>query len=167
MLLFVLAWVDEVRWIDLEDLGQGVRDVAVHGLFLQNYLDRGVNGPTWSLAVEEHFYLFLPLLLIGLHLGHSGRPIPAARYHAFFGVALLGGLTIRSLHVLIDGGPQVNDFMLTHFRFDSLILAWPYSTTGEIIPRHSARSCGNAVGLYCCWLACCSCLRCFIREMTR
>ena len=29
-LLFVLAWIDEARWIDLEHLAQGIRDLAVH-----------------------------------------------------------------------------------------------------------------------------------------
>ena len=39
-------------------------------LFLQNYLGMAGFGPSWSLCVEEHFYLALPLLgYLGLKLG--------------------------------------------------------------------------------------------------
>ena len=39
-------------------------------LFLQNYIGMAGFGPSWSLCVEEHFYLALPLLgYLGLRLG--------------------------------------------------------------------------------------------------
>jgi peptidoglycan/LPS O-acetylase OafA/YrhL len=121
-LLFVLAVAEETRWIDLGSMTHGIRDMFVHGLFLQNYLDQSVNGPTWSLAVEEHFYLLLPVILITLHLGTRHKSIQVIRYHSFFALALIGGLSLRIYHVLNQGGPHIDDFMLTHFRFDSLIL---------------------------------------------
>ena len=37
--------------------------IAVEALFLQNYF-RGIWGYTWSLAIEEHFYLALPMILL-------------------------------------------------------------------------------------------------------
>ena len=52
-------------------------EVYIHILFLQNYLDPATFGPTWSLAVEEHFYLFLPLaltVLINTRFGKSSIP---------------------------------------------------------------------------------------------
>ena len=122
VLLLVLALSAQTRWLDLDSAWQGLQDLLVHGLFLQNYLDQGVNGPTWSLAVEEHFYLLLPLLLLLLRTGTGAGGVPARRYHVFFAVAIGGGLLLRSWHVLIDGGPRENDFMVSHFRFDSLIL---------------------------------------------
>jgi len=35
-------------------------------LFLHNYVGTNPAGHTWTLAVEEHFYLLLPFLLAGL-----------------------------------------------------------------------------------------------------
>lgn len=61
-------------------------------------------------------------MLITLHLGIRSRPIPAIRYHAFFALALVGGLVFRVYHVLSEDGLQNDDFMLTYFRFDSMIL---------------------------------------------
>jgi peptidoglycan/LPS O-acetylase OafA/YrhL len=39
--------------------------IVTEGLFIQSYFP-GLWGQTWSLAIEEHFYVLLPLLLIGL-----------------------------------------------------------------------------------------------------
>lgn len=119
-LLLVLALAPATRWIDLGSLSAGLNDLLVHGLFLQNYLDRGVNGPTWSLAVEEHFYILLPLMLLSLRLLRKGEQLAPRVYHAFFALSLGGGLALRCWYAM-QGGPRVDDFMLTHFRFDSLL----------------------------------------------
>ncbi len=55
------------------------REIAAELLFLQSYLP-GLWGHTWSLAVEEHFYLLLPLalaLLLKLNRGSTSplRPV--------------------------------------------------------------------------------------------
>ena len=39
-------------------------------LFLQNYIGTNPAGHTWTLAVEEHFYLLLPWLLVALAARH-------------------------------------------------------------------------------------------------
>src|SRR4051794_9386622 len=41
-------------------------DYWANVFFLQNYVGPNPAGHTWSLAVEEHFYLALPFLLLAL-----------------------------------------------------------------------------------------------------
>jgi peptidoglycan/LPS O-acetylase OafA/YrhL len=55
--------------------------------FMQNYF-KGVWGYTWSLAVEEHFYLLLPLALFGcLPRGNDGSILPRRLLVLFVAVA--------------------------------------------------------------------------------
>src|SRR5437588_1674510 len=51
--------------------------------FVQNYGDASQWGYTWSLAVEEHFYILLPLLLVVLLKVGSKRPRPFANIPLF------------------------------------------------------------------------------------
>lgn len=46
-------------------------------LFLQDYLGSSILVPLWSLAVEEKFYLFAPILVLGL-MSLPRRVVPAA-----------------------------------------------------------------------------------------
>ncbi len=86
----------------------------------QNYIG-GIWGHTWSLAVEEHFYLLLPLLLAFLMKRRVGsvdpfRPIPAI----FLGVAIVC-LTLRILNAqhYPDYSHRVH-YEPSHLRFDTL-----------------------------------------------
>ena len=88
------------------------------GLFVQNY------GPrfwmhTWSLAVEEHFYLLLPVGLLWLtRRGGSDvfRPLPLI----FLGLAVLL-LAGRTAAVLVWRLPFEQVMYPTHFRIDALM----------------------------------------------
>jgi peptidoglycan/LPS O-acetylase OafA/YrhL len=80
--------------------------------FLQNYI-YGVWAHTWSLAVEEHFYLLLPLFLVafGVHRVPRAFPVIAAM-----------SIASRALFLLL---PQKNAFLgfsyaATNSRMDAL-----------------------------------------------
>ncbi len=80
-----------------------------------------VLGWGWSLCVEEHFYLAVPLLMLGLAKvrSHAGRL-------ALIGAAWASGLLVRVLLFAFDG-PWTGDRMFiemylpTHTRFDILV----------------------------------------------
>ncbi len=85
--------------------------------FLQNY-----GSPlwyhTWSLAVEEHFYIFLPLLLIGL----SSRARPEDRPFKFIPIIfLIIGIACLALRYSNPLPYQHHTHVFpTHLRMDSL-----------------------------------------------
>lgn len=87
-----------------------------HMLFIHNY-GRMLQPHTWSLAVEEHFYFALPLLL-PLLLRNSKRPILrlSVVYALTAVLCLLGrGLTPRPYE-------HVTHLIPTHLRLDTLSL---------------------------------------------
>ncbi len=138
LLLVVLAVTGATGWIDMSSARSALNSLAIHGLFLQNYLDQGHNTPTWTLAIEEHFYLLLPLVILCLNR------VKALRYIGYAaGVAMVLCLGFRVLHMVL--GHHDNDFMYTHNRFDSLFfgvfLAWLWKQYPERIKeltRHRA-----------------------------
>jgi peptidoglycan/LPS O-acetylase OafA/YrhL len=89
--------------------------IAAEALYLQNYL-RGVWGHTWSLAVEEHFYLLLAALF-----GWSGR-----RTWIVAGVAGLALPVCLGLRILAaEAQPEFQHhahLAPTHLRIDALLL---------------------------------------------
>jgi len=87
-------------------------EVAVSALFIRNYF--GADGfnflaHTWSLAVEEHFYLLLPLLLLMLIRLRALRLIPW-----LFTLLAIGCLALRFWI------PQTPFAWATHLRMDGL-----------------------------------------------
>jgi peptidoglycan/LPS O-acetylase OafA/YrhL len=102
--------------------------IVAEGLFIQNYFP-GLWGQTWSLAIEEHFYVLLPLLLIGLTHFSRNRPDP---FRALPRIYLLLVLTTLALRVgaaarfsfeFMDANTFVYTMLYpTHLRIDSLFL---------------------------------------------
>jgi peptidoglycan/LPS O-acetylase OafA/YrhL len=89
-------------------------------IFIQNYLPAYYRWPhSWSIAVEEHFYLGLPILLLFM-LKRNDSPQGAFRWLPAVGVgiclAVLLGRIWRSAHI-VDYRPL---YYPTHARMDSL-----------------------------------------------
>jgi peptidoglycan/LPS O-acetylase OafA/YrhL len=88
--------------------------------FTQNYLG-SIWGQTWSLAVEEHFYLLLPLLLWCMHKRNTSRPfqcLPTVFLCVSVGELILRLLIGWNLSNVTDE-PRYG--MATHLRTDGLI----------------------------------------------
>jgi peptidoglycan/LPS O-acetylase OafA/YrhL len=96
-----------------------------NALNVQNYAGTSLNH-TWSLAVEEHFYLVLPLLLLFLYRTPRLRKRIAPILIGCCFLVLCG--RIVSVYLLHGGDPQWK----THARIDSLLfgvlLSWFFYT---------------------------------------
>jgi peptidoglycan/LPS O-acetylase OafA/YrhL len=91
--------------------------VAVSAVFGQNYYSGTTYtllAHTWSLAVEEHFYLLLPLLLMLLIAIRDSRE-PFRAIPALFAALALLCLSFRCFML-----PAQTDAHMTHMRIDSL-----------------------------------------------
>lgn len=89
-------------------------------VFLQNYIGPNPAGHTWSLAVEEHFYLTLPLLLVAfvrLRLMTWIAPLCL--------LAPLAGTLVRTISAAA-GDPYIHNFpntmAATHLCVDGLLV---------------------------------------------
>jgi len=123
LLLVVLGLTGATGYVDHRTPLTALTSVLPHVLFLQNYLPGGnPNGPTWSLAVEEHFYIFLPVLLTATAVlaARSGRKwsdfIPAL---TLFVVLACLGLRVADL---LGGAMNPADYSRTHLRMDALMI---------------------------------------------
>ena len=91
-------------------------------VFIQNYR-YGVWGHTWSLAVEEHFYIGLALLLLLLVRISSDRVNPFRSIPTIFAVVAVVCLALRCLTIWVL--PPVENLTAhvtnpTHLRIDAL-----------------------------------------------
>ena len=112
---FMLALTSLV-W--LQERGHLPRMTWSEALFVQNYFG-SVWGHTWSLAVEEHFYVFLPLLLILLGRISSNARRP---FSALPGICLVLAVLVLALRLLEWNNPQpATFFKRTHLRIDALM----------------------------------------------
>jgi peptidoglycan/LPS O-acetylase OafA/YrhL len=90
--------------------------------FLQNYI-----GPlwdqTWSLAVEEHFYLLLASIIFVLLRSHSKRKNPFSFIQQMIGVVACMLLLLRVLmSYSCPVGDSTSTFGYSHLRIDSLFM---------------------------------------------
>ncbi len=96
-----------------------LKEIFTELFFMQSYLN-GLAVHTWSLGVEEHFYVFLPLCFIGILKFTKSNKINSKSMNILFIFILLYCLSIRILNV-VNFSSQVYKFLFnTHIRIDSL-----------------------------------------------
>jgi peptidoglycan/LPS O-acetylase OafA/YrhL len=101
----------------------GVETVLREVFFLQNYGAGGLWNHTWSLAVEEHFYITLPLLLL-LLIRWGPEAVggdPFSRILSVFWVVALGALAARVYTTATTPFSWYTHMEPTHLRIDSLM----------------------------------------------
>jgi len=89
-------------------------------LFIQNYLP-GLWNHTWSLAVEQHFYLLLPLVLTCILRWIRSSSIPLRLVFALEASVAVGGLLLRLLNWRIRPEySHLTHLYPSHLRLDAL-----------------------------------------------
>jgi peptidoglycan/LPS O-acetylase OafA/YrhL len=102
-------------------------------LFLQNYIGTNPEGHTWTLAVEEHFYLTLPFILAGLAAARRIRwLVPLC---LFIIPVLL--LTLRGAAIWAND-PYAVKMSATHLRLDALFFGVGIRVVAQLLPEHFA-----------------------------
>ncbi len=129
---YALLFVTVLNYLRIGQLTPDLRIRAIHDLFfIQNYLGP-LNSLTWSLAVEEHFYLLLPLtlfLLMKLQSKKIGRGMDEIPRLCV--ILVIVTLAIRTYNALTTPFNIYVHYFPTHIRLDSLmfgvLLAFWYS----------------------------------------
>jgi peptidoglycan/LPS O-acetylase OafA/YrhL len=117
--------------------------VASHFLFLQEYVELQRYGVSWSLCVEEHFYLLLPLLVpLLVRIGSARRMLLAAA-----GISLFEMLVRTFVYQ-----PGQHLPYLSHLRSEGLFLGLGLAYVAQCRPlawawlgRHCHELCGVGV----------------------
>jgi peptidoglycan/LPS O-acetylase OafA/YrhL len=120
--------------------GQGLAGLArtywANFLHLQNYFPN-IRFHTWSLAVEEHFYLLLPLLLGSLALASAGT---VRRWFPPIAVLLIGLIALfRAVHGIFVPFTYETHMYATHLRLDSLLMGVLLAHLATFSPDRFAR----------------------------
>lgn len=116
--LLAVAFVQEIRHTNCSP-AFALREFLPNLVHLQNYLGSPA-GQTWSLAIEEHFYFFLPLLLVGLTWR---KPKPCRAITAFPYIAVSFAVICLGLRYWTQGAAPFQptaQLSPTHLRMDSL-----------------------------------------------
>jgi peptidoglycan/LPS O-acetylase OafA/YrhL len=111
-------------------------DYWANVFFLQNYIGPNPAGHTWSLAVEEHFYITLPFLLLALlRLGLMTWIAPLCL------LAPLAGTVVRTISAAA-GDPYIHNFpntmAATHLCLDGLLVGVGVRALAEFSPDRFA-----------------------------
>lgn len=101
------------------DLPLTARSILGELCFLQNYVG-ALWGHTWSLAVEEHFYLSLPVLLMILMWRGRGEVNPFRSLPMIFVLVALVELGLRLAMNLLYEYRHGSHKLVTHLRVDGL-----------------------------------------------
>jgi peptidoglycan/LPS O-acetylase OafA/YrhL len=97
------------------------QELLADAFFVQNYLpDLPTFDHTWSLAVEEHFYVALPLFLMALTWRRSNG-VPFARLPIVVAGICLAVLGLRIWHAAQTSYDFKSMMAPTHLRIDSLL----------------------------------------------
>lgn len=87
------------------DLDRPLFQLAVHAVFLQDYLGTQILVPLWSLATEEKFYLLAPLLVtLVWRLEGAGKRL------GFLCVLLMVSIGARALNLMVSSPDQYSEF---------------------------------------------------------
>lgn len=124
-------------WPEHAAFSDALRQIAPNLLHLQNYLG-SPRGITWSLAVEEHFYLVLPLFLLIV----TGRWARTRSIQAVPLVAVLLIVGCTAMRVVFNWHrpfEMFTDLAPTHLRIDGLflgvLLAYLYHMHHPVLAR--------------------------------
>ena len=85
-------------------------------LFLQNYFGVPAFGPSWSLCVEEHFYLLLPLLGAAVE-----RTLGRAAFRWALPIAFFVPLALRIATLLVTGTLPPFWFWMSHLHCEGMV----------------------------------------------
>jgi len=130
--------------------------VIANALFAQNYYfgpskwHLGLMGHSWSLAVEEHFYLLLPIFLMGLMALRRGRADPFSAILYLF--VPISGVCLAFRYFLLPPGVY-RIVAPTHMRIDSLFAGVTLGYLYHFRPRWFANLTGHyalVVAFLCC-----------------
>jgi peptidoglycan/LPS O-acetylase OafA/YrhL len=93
-------------------------------LYVSNYATR-VGPPVmfwgWSLCVEEHFYLVIPFVLLGLRALRDARARLAALGALWLTAVVLRALAVSSATLRDEADLMLDVYPRTHLRFDILV----------------------------------------------